>query len=131
MSEPTSPDGGENGSDGKVATLPLGEPSQPGYGSGLDISMYHMKHFHLTPGKGGKAGTEISGWVGGGGGGLLVNGKGPHRRSNDGEGYGGGGGGSSKEFHYAGPGAVLLEIGTAPTTTPSTTQITTKTSTCP
>ena len=71
-------------------------------------------------------------WVRGGGGGLLVNGKGPHRRSNDGEGYGGGGGGSSpKEFHYAGPGAVLLEIGTAPTTTPFTTQITTKTSTCP
>ena len=65
MSESTSPDGGENGSDGKVATLPLGEPSQPGHGSGQDVSMYHMKYFHLTPGKGGKAGTEISGWVAG------------------------------------------------------------------
>ena len=108
------PDGGENGSNGKAPPIPVGDKySQPGRGTWEDLSGYHMKYFHLAPGRGGKAYYEPSLLNGGGGGGVLINGEGPQHRSNDGEGYGGGGGGNHPGF-YSGLGVVLLEIDTQP-----------------
>ena len=108
------PDGGENGSSGIGPPVPVGDhPSRPGLGTWEDLSGYHMKYFHLAPGRGGKAYYEPSLFNGGGGGGVLINGEGPEHRSNDGEGYGGGGGGNHPGF-YSGLGVVLLEIDTQP-----------------
>ena len=93
-----------------------------GNGTGEDLKMYHLEHWQITPGAGGKEniahsfnGTQH---LGGGGGGVLVDGTGPKRDprlgERTGEGYGGGGGYTFTldTTPYMGlPGVILLEVG--------------------
>ena len=95
--------GGSNGGDG------YGSSSIGSFGHGTqeDLRLYPMRNFRLSPGVGGDEYVTKEGWhMGGGGGGVLVNGRGPQRRSHyQGEGYGGGGG-----WNEGLPGVVLIEV---------------------
>ena len=116
-------DGGSAGSN-RVAS----EEWPAGNGTGEDVTLYHLEHWKITPGVGGKdTFINIAHWHnGGGGGGVLVNGYGPHRvHDGQGEGYGGGGGSSfdSHYHHIEGDrglrGVVLIEVFKSPTPTPA------------
>ena len=92
-----------------------GERGPGGNGTGEDLSMYHMEHWEITPGVGGKEMWESdpSCQLGGGGGGVLVNGVGPDRIDDgQGEGYGGGGNHAVRNNKEVGGlrGVVLIEV---------------------
>ena len=105
--------GGTNGSNGQGGSSL--KHSTFGHGSGVDLASLVIKHWTLTPGKGGDEyhhshmGDQ---YFGGGGGGVVVAGTGPSRdHLVQGEGYGGGGGSQNPHFYPGLPGVILMEVG--------------------
>ena len=115
-------DGGSAGSNGRGLEDGV---ENGGNGTGEDIGLYHLEHWKITPGMGGKETPDGTPKLhcGGGGGGVLVNGVGPDRSHDQGqgEGYGGGGGKAREHGPKAGRGlrgVVLIEVFKATTTAP-------------